>query len=119
MAQHIGKDHNLKVTVEIDNDERLVARMRQEHDPGLEFDVIIDDGSHWEDHQYQTLANFFPYVKSGGFYVIEDVNPGSKISAKPEALEPMVGRSPFFFVGIKNNICVIHKVKLNSQRFAY
>lgn len=40
---------------------------------GLEFDYIIDDGSHRVDHQIQSLAWLFGRLKSGGKYFIEDI----------------------------------------------
>ncbi|HSX11033.1 MAG TPA: class I SAM-dependent methyltransferase [Chlamydiales bacterium] len=39
-----------------------------------EFDIIIDDASHQMDDQIATLKYLFPYVKSGGVYVIEDLH---------------------------------------------
>lgn len=41
---------------------------------GRQFDVIIDDGNHHPNSQIATLEAAFPYVKSGGFYFIEDVS---------------------------------------------
>lgn len=37
------------------------------------FDIIIDDGSHASFHQQVTLKTLFPYLKSGGLYIIEDL----------------------------------------------
>jgi hypothetical protein len=37
------------------------------------FDVIIDDGSHVNEHVRASLWGLFPYLREGGFYVIEDV----------------------------------------------
>lgn len=38
------------------------------------FDVIIEDGSHrWED-QITTLRTLFPFLKNGGFYIVEDLH---------------------------------------------
>ena len=37
------------------------------------FDVIIEDGNHSFEAQYQTLVNFFPKLKKGGIYIIEDI----------------------------------------------
>ncbi len=38
-----------------------------------EYDIIIDDGSHfWEDVEYG-VKNFLPHLKVGGVYIIEDV----------------------------------------------
>ncbi|MGV7234718.1 MAG: class I SAM-dependent methyltransferase [Nitrosomonadaceae bacterium] len=39
------------------------------------FDIIIDDGLHTHEAQWKTFLNFFPYLKEGGSYFIEDVWP--------------------------------------------
>jgi hypothetical protein len=84
--------------------------------PDLLFDVIIDDASHWETHQLATLANLWPRVKMGGFYIIEDVPIGSLISRAPEKVHEIVGDVSIFFSGLKSNLCVIHKVPLQCAR---
>lgn len=38
------------------------------------FDVIIDDASHFSDGMQISLATLFPYLKAGGFYIIEDLS---------------------------------------------
>ena len=38
------------------------------------FDVILDDGSHMWDHQITSLRWLFPFLKRGGFYIIEDID---------------------------------------------
>lgn len=38
-----------------------------------EFDIIIDDGSHIVDHQITSFKALFPFLKSGGIYIIEDL----------------------------------------------
>lgn len=37
------------------------------------FDVILDDGSHYIEHQAKTFINMWPYLKNGGLYIIEDI----------------------------------------------
>lgn len=37
------------------------------------FDIIIDDGCHNPDMQLKTLRNLYQYVKSDGYYVVEDI----------------------------------------------
>lgn len=37
------------------------------------FDVIIEDGSHQSADSILTFETLFPYLKSGGFYAIEDM----------------------------------------------
>lgn len=39
-----------------------------------QFDIIIDDGGHWQHQQQITLGFMFPYLKSGGVFVIEDLH---------------------------------------------
>jgi hypothetical protein len=39
----------------------------------VEFDIIIDDASHEVQHQALRFPIYFPKLKSGGIYVIEDV----------------------------------------------
>jgi hypothetical protein len=38
-----------------------------------QIDLIIDDGSHVNDHIIKSFQFLFPYLKNGGVYVIEDV----------------------------------------------
>ncbi|MBA3958535.1 MAG: hypothetical protein H0X51_09130 [Parachlamydiaceae bacterium] len=41
---------------------------------GGDFDIIIDDGGHLMDQQIISFKTLFPYLKSGGYYVIEDLH---------------------------------------------
>jgi hypothetical protein len=61
-----------RVDIEIldqSNIESLV-RLGRNHGP---FDVIIEDGSHFWEHQITTLKTLFPFVKTGGIYIVEDL----------------------------------------------
>jgi SAM-dependent methyltransferase len=40
---------------------------------GIDFDIIIDDGSHDVAHQQMTFGKLFDLLKPGGIYVIEDM----------------------------------------------
>ncbi len=35
-------------------------------------DLVVDDGSHHNDHVWETFKIVFPYLKDGGFYAVED-----------------------------------------------
>jgi hypothetical protein len=83
--------------------------------PNYMFDIIIDDGCHNANSQIHTLKNFFPYLKDGGIYVIEDIYTGSSVSSNPAIVKDIVGKSPFFYSGVKNNLCVIYKKTLNTN----
>lgn len=41
---------------------------------GIRFDIIVEDGSHLMRDQQITLKHLFPLVKSGGYFVIEDIH---------------------------------------------
>lgn len=43
------------------------------------FNIIIDDGSHEDYYQLNTLLNLYPYVKPGGYYIIEDISTNNKL----------------------------------------
>lgn len=38
------------------------------------FDIIIDDGGHTTEQQLTSFKALFPYLKSGGMYIIEDLH---------------------------------------------
>jgi hypothetical protein len=38
------------------------------------YDIIIDDGSHVGEHVCNSFQVLFPYVKPGGYYIIEDLH---------------------------------------------
>jgi hypothetical protein len=80
----------------------------------IKFDIIIDDGWHWDEAQKQTLINFFPYLKEGGIYVIEDVCVGSILNTQRGIIQKTVGNNEYFFAGLSNNQCVIRKKPINT-----
>lgn len=41
---------------------------------GGKFDVIIDDGGHWMNHQQVSFGFLFQHLNPGGLYIIEDVH---------------------------------------------
>ena len=110
----IAEDRILTHLCDSASSESCKAWIEANHD--MSFDIIVDDGSHWDIHQIQTLKNLFPLVKPGGFYVIEDVVPDSLVSGEPQLVLDIVGDSGVFFAGLKNNLCIIHKVPLQCCR---
>lgn len=72
------------------------------------FDVIIDDGLHWDETQIQTLQNLWHRVRPGGFYIIEDITVWSRIPTEFRGRISDITNSPFFLTEIKN-VLVISK----------
>ena len=60
-----------RITVEIGSqiDENFLNEVCERH--GM-FDMILDDGSHKNDHVIFSFKKLFKYVKPGGVYVVED-----------------------------------------------
>ena len=63
-----------------DNEGNTVACPYWKEDNGLKslladasFDMILVDGKHTEDGLYNDLQSFFPYVKSGGLVICDDI----------------------------------------------
>jgi SAM-dependent methyltransferase len=54
----------------------------------VEFDVIVDDGSHASFHQQLTLIEFFKCLKPGGLFIIED------LTWQPAEYEQTLPRTP-------------------------
>lgn len=52
-------------------DQREIAQLKNMEQFG-EFDLIIDDGNHLWMEQILTFNTLFPYIKSGGIYIVED-----------------------------------------------
>lgn len=48
-----------------------IARIINDFPQG--FDIIVDDGSHRNDHVISSLYMLWQYVKTSGFYVVEDL----------------------------------------------
>jgi hypothetical protein len=40
----------------------------------VQIDIIIDDGSHVNEHVITSFRTLFPYLQDGGIYVIEDLH---------------------------------------------
>ena len=74
---------------------------------GMKFDIIIDDGSHLDEHQLKTIINLFPRVNPGGYYIIEDVVPNSRIlTSFMDTIKQVCGDALIFVNEIKNLVIV-------------
>jgi len=49
---------------------------------GGNFDLIIDDGSHFPDHQILAFETLFSFLAPAGIYVIEDIPDPDAVSAR-------------------------------------
>lgn len=61
-------------------DKSFLNKFGKEHGP---FDIIIDDGSHWYEHQLISLFALWDYLKPGGYYFIEDIFPKDNLGGEP------------------------------------
>ncbi len=70
-ASHLDNDRI--VTFVADQGDVAQLRTAMDRMGPVELDVVIDDGSHRPDHQQVSLGFFFPRLRSGGLYIIEDL----------------------------------------------
>lgn len=81
-ARIIGIDIN-KPTLDITGCEFFTCNQTDSNRLNMLFrkvkcDIIIDDGSHYLEHQKRTFKIMFPKMNKGGLYIIEDVGGQSK-----------------------------------------
>ena len=71
------------------------------------FDVIIDDGLHYDEVQVKTMENLWSRVRPGGYYIIEDVTEWSRIPTQfRNHIESILGNDGFFFLTEKKNFLI-------------
>jgi tetratricopeptide (TPR) repeat protein len=94
-AQIIGIDINpacqksaqdrVKIEIGSQIDGKFLDRVAAENPPT----IIVDDGSHQNDHVIYTFERLFPKLLPGGIYIVEDIGgpqgPPTAASADPEA----------------------------------
>ncbi|WP_153532857.1 class I SAM-dependent methyltransferase [Actinomadura macrotermitis] len=69
-AKHGLDEPRLRTVRGDQNDPGFLRAFGEEHGP---FDVIVDDGSHVNEHILTSFEALFRYVRPGGFYIIEDI----------------------------------------------
>jgi len=61
---------------------------------GQKFDLIVDDGSHDPEIQFETFLNLFPFLKDDGLYIIEDAEQWRELSERLEGYTHQVVLAP-------------------------
>ncbi|RKT17053.1 demethylmacrocin O-methyltransferase [Streptomyces sp. 1114.5] len=65
----VADQPRVKTLIGSQNDPEYLNRMAAEYGP---FDVIVDDGSHVNEHVLTSFRTLLPHLNPGGVYVIED-----------------------------------------------
>lgn len=65
------EDDQIHVCIGSQNDIEFLKRTWEQYGP---FDIVLDDGSHFMDHQIATFETLFPMLKAGGVYICEDTH---------------------------------------------
>jgi len=83
------------------------------------FDVIIDDGLHYDETQVKTMENLWPRVRPGGYYIIEDITEWSRIPTQFRSrIAQIVGSDGFFFLTEKKNVLIASRKQSASEQYA-
>ena len=67
--QYEDVDNKIFIEVGSQDDHVFLNDVMREHGP---FDMILDDGSHMNEHVIYSFEHLFQSVKSGGIYIVED-----------------------------------------------
>jgi len=67
--QYDDRDNNVYVEIGSQFDSEFLTQVKTQYGP---FDMILDDGSHINEHVIFSFEHLFQSVKSGGVYVVED-----------------------------------------------
>jgi hypothetical protein len=111
---------------QFDDEERIVTRLCDSTDAAQveplmqgdfpkEFDIVIDDGSHYADDQLKSMFNIFPYLVEGGVYIVEDLL-GDAFRRRLDIVRSISGDSPHFFLGPDSNLFAT--IKSSESRYA-
>lgn len=65
-----SEESRINTVVGSQDDAEFLREFAEENGP---FDIIIDDGSHINEHVLFSFDVLFPYVRPGGWYAIEDI----------------------------------------------
>lgn len=98
-------------------EERITTLLCDSTDPKIveilgdrKFDIIIDDGSHYDESQLKTIRNLWQFVNPGGYYIIEDVYPSSRITTEMRpVIQALVGQDTPLFMTEHKNVMIISK----------
>jgi hypothetical protein len=78
------------------------------------LDIIIDIGLKGDMDKIQTLRNFYPYLKDGGLYIIQNITSNSKLTECPGLIGCVCNHDPYFFTGLEHHMCVVYKRHTNQ-----
>ena len=68
-----------------------------------QFDIIIDDSSHEYNHQIRIVKEAFPFVKSGGYLIVEDVFRSTPESDYKNDLKDIIGECSIAYFIVCNH----------------
>jgi len=69
--QYDDRNNNIYVEIGSQDDHVFLNDIMREYGP---FDMILDDGSHMNEHVIFSFEHLFQSLKSGGIYIVEDVS---------------------------------------------
>jgi SAM-dependent methyltransferase len=69
--QYDDRNNNIYVEIGSQHDHVFLNDIMREFGP---FDMILDDGSHMNEHVIFSFEHLFQSLKSGGIYIVEDVS---------------------------------------------
>ncbi len=100
----------IKTFIGSQNDSNFLKKFGKEN--GL-FDIIIDDGSHFVNHQFISFKCLYKYLNNNGIYVLEDLSSSYRVSSNGDPkLSPRKNVPEFFskLVHSTNTRCLTKEI---------
>jgi ubiquinone/menaquinone biosynthesis C-methylase UbiE len=113
------KNDRINIEIGSQNDEAFLQQLINKY---VEFDIIIDDGSHvWKD-QIKSFEILFPVLKKNGFYFVEDLHTsydssgrygdlGSEINFVHwfKEMTDLIVKGQYYSISFYKSLCLIQK----------
>ena len=110
-AKNVEGYDNIKfINLDCSNEE-IINKLFNEILTNIDFDIIIEDGSHLWDHQMISLYFLSKHLKNNGIYVLEDLHTSYFSESNP-------AQSPLYYLNFFNEGCGLYDYEtedLNSR----
>lgn len=106
----------IKTLIGSQNDKKFLNSLAKQFGP---FEIIIDDGSHFANHQLTSFNHLYKYLNENGIYVIEDLSGSYKNSSGGDPnLSAKRNLISFFAKTVHStNLNMLIKKQLQKQKF--
>ena len=86
--------------VSVDGDVKIALELANKD---AQYDVILDDSSHEYEHQIRIIKESFPYIKPGGYMIVEDIYRTASESKYEDDLKDVIAQCALTYFVVCNH----------------